>query len=529
MTWLTNSMRFGGGNPDPYWANVVFYLPMLAPGAAPVDVSPLARTVTVTGTPGGYTADAGLFAGQTAYQNAWLETDPSTKGLTVPAVAGANLDGDFTIEGWFLLTLLSGDRDALWKQYNAAESLSFGPVMQASGLNESPSLITEPNFLAGAPLFDAGRNWTGEVADHGRWHHYAVDRTGGVLRLYMDGQPMPWTGTQSTDWNGPLRIGHGTGLWVWRGYIGPQRVTKGVARYQGVPFVPGVTADGWMTETAPDFSGTAAEFWRIRWTASNAVAPYGREAELRATPGGANVAVSASALPTYAASSGTAANPFKRDWKGSTWTPSLPAWAKADLKAAFKLLHLRIRNGNTANRAPRTWSLEGSNDDSSWTTLISRADDTGWQRYEARSYHIADQGSFRYYRFNVTAVDGGTSPAIEEIYLAPSGEALSYISDPRMLGTAWDINWGRPRSAMFDGGTGVMFASVIKQGWVGVRLLSAQDITEITWTSDSGNPTATPSAGFVERSRDGVRWQTVWPFSGWTSWTAGETKVSAKP
>lgn len=181
------------------------------------------------------------------------------------------------------------------------------------------------------------------------------------------------------------------------------------------------------------------------------------------------------------------------------------------------------------NRAPKTWSLEGSNDDSSWTTLISRSNDTGWQRYETRAYRIPDQGDFRYYRFNVTAVDGGTSPAIEEIYLASAADGLSFISDPRMLGTPFDINGGLPRSAMFDGAGSPTFQSAISQGWVGVRLLTAQTITEITWSSLPGSPTYTPSAGAVERSPDGIRWQTVWTFSGWTSWTSGETKVSTKP
>jgi len=434
----------GGG--DPYWSGVVFYLPMLGPGDAPVDASPLARTVSVTGTPGGYTADAGIIAGQSAYRNTTLETDPNPKGLSVPAVVGANLNGDFTIEGWFQVTLPVGDRMAFWRQQNAAGTVGFGPAMQASGINESPSLIFRPEAsLPGIPSLGSTTGWTGEVIDMGRWHHVAMDRAAGVLRLYLDGQPLPWTGSEATDWNGSFLIGQAAGFSDLRGCIGPQRITKGVARYQGTPFVPGFTPEGWMTATAPDFSGTAANFWRTRWTANNGQKPRGVAAEFRTAPGGADAVISASALPTYTASSGAASNPFQREYDTTTWSPTLPGWVKADLKAAFKLLHLRIRNGNTANRAPKTWSLEGSNDDSSWTTLISRSNDTGWQRYETRAYHISDQGSFRYYRFNVSAVDGGTSPAIEEIYLAPAADTISYITDPRMLGTLCDVNVGRPR------------------------------------------------------------------------------------
>lgn len=529
MTWLTNSMRFGGGNPDPYWANVVFYLPMLAPGAAPVDVSPLARTVNVAGSPGGYIADQGILPGQTAWFTS-LATGGNNVGLSVPAVAGKTLDGDFTIEGWFRPALLYADKNLFWMQANSAASSYIGPMLRASGQGEAHSLIC--NHAGGLPNMTSlaySDPWTGEIIDQGRWHHIAMDRQAGTLRLYLDGQPLPFSGPQGTDWNGTLYIGSGYVDHL-RGYIGPQRVTRGVARYAGVPFIPGFTPEGWMTHSAPDFSGTSAKFWRIRWTSDNGNFARGTEAELRTTSGGASINVSASALPTYTASSGTAGNPFRREWDTSTWAPTLPGWIKADLKASFKLLHFRLRNGSTANRGPKTWVLEGSNDDTSWTTLLNKTNETGWVGGETRAYHLPDLGAFRYYRLSITAVDGGTSPNLEEISLAPTADALSYITDPRQLGTHFDVNYGTPRLRMFDGNTSDQFWSSIRNyGWVGTRLLTSQTVNEITWRSVASNQTYTPSAGVVERSPDGLRWKTEWSFSGWTSWTSGEQKVSTRP
>lgn len=75
-----------------------------------------------------------------------------------------------------------------------------------------------------------------------------------------------------------------------------------------------------------------------------------------------------------------------------------------------------------ATRAPKNWTLEGSNDGSSWTTLDTQTNITSWTGTETKSYTIASPGSYSYYRLNVSANNGdATYLQVAEITLVTAG------------------------------------------------------------------------------------------------------------
>lgn len=93
-----------------------------------------------------------------------------------------------------------------------------------------------------------------------------------------------------------------------------------------------------------------------------------------------------------------------------------------------------IRSGHQStwlDNAPTAWTLQGSSDAMSWTTEDSRSSETGWSVSEKRSYTAQnDTGStaYRYWRVNVSAVDGDDEVAISEIELFPvAGSAASAV------------------------------------------------------------------------------------------------------
>lgn len=76
-----------------------------------------------------------------------------------------------------------------------------------------------------------------------------------------------------------------------------------------------------------------------------------------------------------------------------------------------------------ANRAPKTWIFEGSNNGSSWTTLDTQTNVPAWAGDEKRIYSISNTTAYRYYRLNVSANQGATDVLqVKEMELLTSSQ-----------------------------------------------------------------------------------------------------------
>jgi len=70
-----------------------------------------------------------------------------------------------------------------------------------------------------------------------------------------------------------------------------------------------------------------------------------------------------------------------------------------------------------ANRSPRDWTFQGSNDGSSWTTLDTKTGIT-FADGETRVYSFTNTTAYSYYQINVTANNGDTYLTIGELKMA---------------------------------------------------------------------------------------------------------------
>ena len=73
-------------------------------------------------------------------------------------------------------------------------------------------------------------------------------------------------------------------------------------------------------------------------------------------------------------------------------------------------------------RSPKSWQLEGSADDSSWTVLHSISNEENWSAWEARDFIVPSPSAFQYYRLafsEATGVDNYLGIAEIEFFPAP--------------------------------------------------------------------------------------------------------------
>ncbi len=88
-------------------------------------------------------------------------------------------------------------------------------------------------------------------------------------------------------------------------------------------------------------------------------------------------------------------------------------WVKLDLGSGqgrtIKQYKLVGPITDYATRGPKTWTFQGSNDDSSWTTLDTQTNVASWGVLEERTYVVSNSTSYRYYKIDITANQGDPS------------------------------------------------------------------------------------------------------------------------
>lgn len=87
----------------------------------------------------------------------------------------------------------------------------------------------------------------------------------------------------------------------------------------------------------------------------------------------------------------------------------------AKVITAYTITALGSDGSGDATNAPKTWTFEGSNDNSTWTVLDTETTVPVWVVSEARTYSTTNTTSYRYYRVNITAIQTGANATINEL------------------------------------------------------------------------------------------------------------------
>jgi hypothetical protein len=119
------------------------------------------------------------------------------------------------------------------------------------------------------------------------------------------------------------------------------------------------------------------------------------EMEIATTAGGADT----TAGRTYSATTefpGEEASKAFDDNTGTNWggfDNSLPQWLKVDYGAtsgdwiAANQLKITARGGGSVDQAPKDFTFQGSDDNSAWTTLITKTGEA-WTASETKTYQV---------------------------------------------------------------------------------------------------------------------------------------------
>ncbi len=141
---------------------------------------------------------------------------------------------------------------------------------------------------------------------------------------------------------------------------------------------------------------------------------------------------------------GSAANLFDNDITGSSYwertttppVPTVPIWAKYQLQASKTVAKYTLSTGTVfKDYMAKSWQFQGSNDDSSWTTLDTRVNETGWSLGEKREYTFTNNTDYRYYRWYFTGSNYDYSIRVYELEMMEIDTTTVTIAPSHLTGT----------------------------------------------------------------------------------------------
>jgi hypothetical protein len=115
---------------------------------------------------------------------------------------------------------------------------------------------------------------------------------------------------------------------------------------------------------------------------------------------------------------------------------ALPSWIRYDFGAGnsqtltgyaiFNTAFSGILYPYTANYSPKSWTFEGSNDNSTWTTLDTQSNQLIVLGAPPAVYTFANVTAYRYYRLNVSVAHtaGGFVTVVQMYFLTATGLLL---------------------------------------------------------------------------------------------------------
>ncbi|MFD9794380.1 GH92 family glycosyl hydrolase [Streptomyces sp. NPDC059070] len=99
------------------------------------------------------------------------------------------------------------------------------------------------------------------------------------------------------------------------------------------------------------------------------------------------------------------------------WLAFAPtAWLEFDLDSPVKVVTYALTSANdAAPRDPRDWTLKGSADGTTWTTLDTRSGETFASRFQTKSYDFANSTAYAHYRLEITRNSGADITQLADV------------------------------------------------------------------------------------------------------------------
>lgn len=207
------------------------------------------------------------------------------------------------------------------------------------------------------------------------------------------------------------------------------------------------------------------------------------------------------------------AKAFDGNNKTKYYTPHGTAWIQFRFangnQFAINRYRITSANDNKTSRDPKNWTVQGSNNGTSWTTLDTRTNQDFELRFQTKEFAFNNTTGYEYIRFNITS-NGGSALQVSEIQL------FDYVNAARnATATADGYVSGEQPSKAIDGaviGNSKWAAIGPEPHWLALDLGTRHNITQfiIKHAATGGETKKMNTVNYkVQVSDDNATWNDV--------------------
>ena len=99
------------------------------------------------------------------------------------------------------------------------------------------------------------------------------------------------------------------------------------------------------------------------------------------------------------------------------------SWVELELAEPVKIVRYALTSANDApGRDPQDWTLQGSTDGKTWTTLDTRSGESFSERFQTKIYDFANSTAYKFFRLDITANHGAAIVQLAELQLSTGQE-----------------------------------------------------------------------------------------------------------
>lgn len=176
--------------------------------------------------------------------------------------------------------------------------------------------------------------------------------------------------------------------------------------------------------------------------------------------------------------------------------------------------------------APKDFTIEHSDDDTTWTVAATVSGQTGWAANETRVFSTGTTTAHKYWRINISASNSTNNVGVLAMrFVLADGSVLT--SDARKAVSAAHSQFNSTEAPwrMVDGSTSTGWTSAAStSGWVMMSFAEATEIDELVWTTRSGEGNRAPKDFTIEGSDDASTWTVLKTVTGETGWGSLESR-----
>ncbi len=142
---------------------------------------------------------------------------------------------------------------------------------------------------------------------------------------------------------------------------------------------------------------------------------------------------------------------------GTKWlTFESTGWVEFDLDKPAKIVTYALTSANDfAERDPRDWTLSGSTDGKDWKTLDTRSGESFADRFQTKSYDLAEPAEYQHFRLDITKNNGASGILqLADIQFSTGGTTAPIPEDMLSLVDRGPSGSPPPRRARASPGSG---------------------------------------------------------------------------